>query len=112
MEAERRAAELLEDAEAEAAEIVDASRREHQEITWSMEAAREQVERLSDKVQVATAEGTRAVLDGLGPHVDALRRQYEDLEAERLEAVRQVAAVRQSLRMWARRTASEGERSA
>jgi hypothetical protein len=44
--------------------------------------------------------------------VEALRQRYEDLEAERLEAVRQVAGVRQSLRSWATRMASDGNRSA
>src|SRR5205823_3850077 len=75
-EAERRAAELVEQAQAAAAEVLEESRREHQEIAWSMEEARQQVERLSDQVQVATAEGARAMVDGLWPHVEDLRRQY------------------------------------
>jgi chromosome segregation ATPase len=111
-EAEREAATLVEEAEGRVGEIVDAFRREHEEIAWSMEAARAQVDQLSDQVHVAAAEGARAMQDGLRPHVDDLRRQYEDLEAERLEAVRQVARVRESLRLWTRHTAPEDERSA
>jgi hypothetical protein len=91
---------------------VEAFRREHEEIAWRMEDARAQVDQLSDQVQMATAEGARAMRDGLRPHVDDLRRQYEELEAERLEAVRQVARVRESLRMWTRHTMSDDEQSA
>jgi ribose 1,5-bisphosphokinase PhnN len=109
LKAERRAAELLEQAEATASEIVETSRREHEEITSSMEEAHRQVDRLSDKVQMATAQGAQAVIDGLRPHVEELRQQYKDLETERRAAVMQVGRVRESLRGWARQIASDGE---
>jgi hypothetical protein len=106
---ERRAVVLIEQAEATAAEIVDSSRREHEQITWSMEEARQQVDRLSDQVRTATSDGAQAVMDGLRPHVEDLRQQYKDLETERRAAVMRVGRVRESLRVWAKQVASDGE---